>query len=516
MKRLLVYFSLLLSLGILSQVFAKNRCVEEDIWIVDDLPLVVLDNPESIPDVQLGGVVAVPSSTYLEDGAQHLVHIECDCTATEYDPIPLPGSDLVTTWEATGGFAGDGAGAVFTPTEPGVYVVDFESTAVAHANDGMDYQVGSTSEIPCTVVVTTCTYGDWTAETPPSLTINKPNDLDPSPVGAEIAVNADFVKVTGTRIKHVVEGDCEDLRAAWYLSHPTATWSAIGDNGETFIDQPATISGTVVTSAGFKPTKPGTYNFTFTIKASPVDPVGDEITATSPSITVVAFKVATQTIAITPRDRSRTTIGVGEEVILAVVPHSIVDVNWSVSGGGTVSPPSGNATIFTAADKATESIVTATIGASHFATSLTVVTPNGVTGVKVFDYESGPGYAGMRIRLRVQPTNVSFYRVMIKELSAPASNIMGYFANSPPPNHDAGDFLFLDQANRVCCDDAAVGPNHNFPPYSPGQFDWVIPYVWQLSNGARNETRFDTITQSFIMQDANGSLSVTKFGLITP
>ena len=136
------------------------------------------------------------------------------------------------------------------------------------------------------------------------------------------------------------------------------------------------------------------------------------------SIQVSVIKVGTETIATTPSDRTRTKIGIGEEVVCSIAPS--MSVNWSVTGGGTVSVATGASTTFTASKSPSSSTVHAQIAGADCTVTFMVVAPDGMMTSLVSD--GNLGSLGMNnigaksfFNCYVLPNDVSFYNVEFRE-----------------------------------------------------------------------------------------------------
>lgn len=140
----------------------------------------------------------------------------------------------------------------------------------------------------------------------------------------------------------------------------------------------------------------------------------------SKSASVTMIKLNHTTVSPSPGDRSRTTIGIGEEVDISTAPST--SVSWSVSGGGSVDPPSGTMTRFWAPKSAATCTVKATMDGHDCTLVFNVIEPVGQTS----HWESDCGGLALgppnqRIATcstflsTVKPTTVSFYNVSFAE-----------------------------------------------------------------------------------------------------
>ncbi|MDI6774793.1 MAG: hypothetical protein QME60_05285 [Verrucomicrobiota bacterium] len=164
---------------------------------------------------------------------------------------------------------------------------------------------------------------------------------------------------------------------------------------------------------------PGRYEVTVSAGVTS-SPGGSPVTksATFPPLPLTVPKVDTETVATTPSNRSRTKIGIGEEVVCSVLPA--MSVNWSATGGGTVSPSTGNSTTFTASKSPSTSIVHAQVAGADCTVTFTVVAPDGMTTSLASDGSLGsPGTNNIGAKsfsdCYVLPNDVSFYKVEFQE-----------------------------------------------------------------------------------------------------
>jgi hypothetical protein len=140
------------------------------------------------------------------------------------------------------------------------------------------------------------------------------------------------------------------------------------------------------------------------------------------NITVVEIK--SETVSTVPDDRSRTLLGIGEEVKCWVEPEMTVD--WSCTGG-SVHPASGTETTFTAV-KSNDTPKYATVKAelpgsgSECTIDFTIIKPTGEINVHFRDRdeaELGPPDLYMShwhdFEAFVEPNTVSFYNVDFQE-----------------------------------------------------------------------------------------------------
>jgi hypothetical protein len=237
-----------------------------------------------------------------------------------------------------------------------------------------------------------------------------------------------------------------------------------------------------------------------------------ENTMTSSVVTLLAFQIQTETVATTPADRTRKKLGVGEEVNLTFKPPSI-PINWYVeSNKGTVAPPTGSTTKYTAHNAAAEGKVKAEFKGLNELTSFNIIEPSGETAVKDRDetWPSGVQGAGMHLIVTVTPTDVSFYNVEVLEVDKGTVNVSGYFTNFPSsvlkhvPN---SKWIQLTDAN-IWTDLARF---YNWgSPWKQGTYQWNIDVLWHLVGSSGSGKKFNSRTQLHEIIDSTGKSKESK------
>jgi hypothetical protein len=221
-----------------------------------------------------------------------------------------------------------------------------------------------------------------------------------------------------------------------------------------------------------------------------------------------ACTLASQTIATSPADRTRTTIGVGEEVTLTVTGNP---ATWTISGGGTLSPNTGarRSVTLTAGDAAGSITVTATGSGCSCTNTLTftVVQPSGWTmrrrtGTNLRHTNGRPG-CGWRGTQFLHPNNVNFYRVQTREMDSQYVGTGSYSAdtgdwhgNYPLPdraspwftitmakhtNANGSEVNLIDSIDTGDGDPAATG---TAPPFTVGAGHFDIVFQWKVTGSA--------------------------------
>jgi hypothetical protein len=155
---------------------------------------------------------------------------------------------------------------------------------------------------------------------------------------------------------------------------------------------------------------------------TPQPPAGGPAPSTfKDSIIVTIFKLETQTVATTPGNRSRTKLGIGEQVICSVYPEK--SITWFATGdeGGQLSPSIyGNSATFRASKTPSTQIIHAQRGGAECMVTFTIVAPGGETVSPAYDHFmgfAGDNYigAGSVFSCHFTPDDVSFYNVEFQE-----------------------------------------------------------------------------------------------------
>ncbi|MBV8206535.1 MAG: hypothetical protein JO041_07070 [Acidobacteria bacterium] len=189
----------------------------------------------------------------------------------------------------------------------------------------------------------------------------------------------------------------------------------------------------------------GTYDEDFEADAETSSKSGTAVHSGSPAkaeITLTKEKsqphCSTQTVVTVPSDRSRSRIGVGEQVMVRFVSSSGNPgaIRWSVSGGGQLSGPKGTDVMFTAGDRGGAVAVTGQSASGEYCSAaFTVVEPEEVILKLIPNSEFhinkslSCGFLGTWI---VLPGDVSFSRIEIRELEAYAPTTIKLLPEDQP------------------------------------------------------------------------------------
>jgi len=216
---------------------------------------------------------------------------------------------------------------------------------------------------------------------------------------------------------------------------------------------------------------------------------------------------------------SRTTIGACE-TIRFTLGGAVAD--WRATAGW---PGGGRAraTFDWAAPETsgTQTITATTPGGGTCSIDMSVVAPRDITVKKTgpVAYAAGSAGAGMTLEMRLQPRNVNFGWLAIREDPRPATGVTGYFstraaAGADLSHHPNPDFERVGWNNIVCCDTAATVAGSLTPPpaWADGTFNWVVPTRFRYFDDEWSDGRVFTTTVQRFAIDAAGRVTVGKFG----
>ena len=231
-------------------------------------------------------------------------------------------------------------------------------------------------------------------------------------------------------------------------------------------------------------------------------------------------QITSLTVVNSPGVRTRTTIGVGEQVFLT---HTPGPANWSTTGG-TVSPNAGTVVMLSAPD--TAQTITVTGGAATI--DFDVVAPTGVhmdrlagTGIKHTKDHADSGIATLPFLL---PDTVNFNRVTYREINvgATVTNPGAYSCHSgaghcaQPAGGPCPDLFMTDtvlggkgtQAIRGDC--VYSGDCLQTAPFTPGNITFATPYEYKVDRGAYRQ--FVVVNQVSALAADGTTLTSDKAG----
>jgi len=249
---------------------------------------------------------------------------------------------------------------------------------------------------------------------------------------------------------------------------------------------------------------------------------------------IIVPRIVTETVATSPPNRARKTIGVGEEVKLSLVPEGLSGVLWNVTeGGGQVSGYTGDTITFTAPDRTAVAVINATTDAGTTLDSITlnIIQPQGI----LFENMSGPFgssfpnqsffHVAYGADVYFQPDSVNFYNIAVCEGGAQTQTPPGYFADHPFDPHDSwedsprplgpGAVWVSGKGTRGNWEQGdTISGYAAEQPFTDGYAYWDI--VWSYKVGTGSLEQIATVRQDFRLvvtvagNDTNVTFRVTK------
>jgi len=222
-----------------------------------------------------------------------------------------------------------------------------------------------------------------------------------------------------------------------------------------------------------------------------------------------SFNIRSQTIATQPGSRTRTNIGIGEEVDLSTDPST--SVTWSIDSDdghkGTLSQSSGSTTKYTACDRTKSVTIKGRNSCGNEDTiTFTVVEPSSGrfhTETDISQITSTTINVGFQASPTMMPQNVSFYNCEMRE-GVCTSTSSGPLAYRPEIQHaDTGSWVPF--SSTVGSDGTVLigqdtvsrrAPLTLFPAIGTtnGSMLWPIPWRAQVRGGGTNGAIvFDTL-----------------------
>jgi hypothetical protein len=226
--------------------------------------------------------------------------------------------------------------------------------------------------------------------------------------------------------------------------------------------------------------------------------------------------------ALTNQDPERARLGVGEEVAIYFDPElemTFPETPWWLAFDGSISPSVGTAGVYTAPSNAVAATtVRVFVRDLHLDKYFTVEEPtlHGNSRIIATNHlPIGDVGASMDVKVWLQPTDVSFYRVLTCELPALVTNITGYFTNNARyiPSPQVGQAQ-LDDSNSM--EDEIKSDLDGFSsyslPYYQGSWDYVITNLWTIP-GSGITNYLGTATSTSTLLNSEGDFRVSKFGV---
>jgi hypothetical protein len=236
-------------------------------------------------------------------------------------------------------------------------------------------------------------------------------------------------------------------------------------------------------------------------------------------------KIVTETVATSPPNRARKTIGVGEEVKLTLLPEGLSGVLWNVTeGGGQVSGYTGDTITFTAPDRASDITLTVDTDAGTMGSvTFHVIEPTGVLMEnETLQYaSSGPDWIAIKYwaNIYLTPSTVNFYNASVHEgPSRVYTN--GYFTlydhrmrphegNGPHPMSEE----VVDGKGTLCMNaDEITGVADIIGSHISGDLYWIMNWSFSVGTGQKKEIEGVRIRQNNHIEFPGGTatLTVTK------
>jgi hypothetical protein len=239
-------------------------------------------------------------------------------------------------------------------------------------------------------------------------------------------------------------------------------------------------------------------------------------------------RIISKTVQSSPSPRTRTTVGVGEEVRLRYTGGS---TTWTASGG-TLSAHTGASVLFTAPD--TGMSVTITAGTASLV--FTVLAPSGVFMDRhgAMKHTFNQPDSGIRMRPYLLPDTVNFYRVIYHEMDVPFVATPGVYSCNPGkgghcgaggggvpcPDLSVSNTVVAGKGTRTVLDDCAYsGHCGTPPPYAPGTLLGSIPHEYKVGSGSfhpfapvlqKHSLKADGVTLTTEKNGASGSTTVSS------
>jgi N-acetylmuramoyl-L-alanine amidase len=254
-----------------------------------------------------------------------------------------------------------------------------------------------------------------------------------------------------------------------------------------------------------------------------------------------------QSIALVdvPSNRSRTRLGVGEQTWIIAKPLGMRApfLSGNVGNSAFAAHPSGMH-LLTAGDVAcTPSVSLAlwqysrslvfwesfevtpfsypisSIANQTHTRIFTVVEPTSETATKVKDlgYPEGTQGAGMNLEVTVQPKDVSFYNVQMREVDLGTTGVTGVFQNMNPSRliHEPNpNWINLSKDNKWT--DNAEFFGFVKSEWGEGKYEWPIGVEWRVGTKGVPRTLPTTRHQIHTMLDSSGSSKISKSFGTTP
>lgn len=255
-----------------------------------------------------------------------------------------------------------------------------------------------------------------------------------------------------------------------------------------------------------------TYPTSAPTNPTPTAPAATYPTTVEDSTPDTSNDITSETVKPMPAPRSRTTIAVGEEVILT---HKKRHVNWTTTAG-ILSDAIDHTIKFTAPDIPKK----VTITGRRSSITFDVIAPEGVfmerkgsTGV--IHTQNRPD-SGLNLQVYLQPDTVNFYKVQYHEVNVAAIGEGEYQSLNGKPHDEHPKVMYLSDtvvsqkgtkvANGGDC--VYSGDPGSTPPFKKGSITFDIPYEYKVGWGTFYP--FATVTQESTLDSDGSALKSSK------
>ena len=290
----------------------------------------------------------------------------------------------------------------------------------------------------------------------------------------------------------------------------------------------------------FTVSEPGNRSVAFSATAVQSPPCNIEgicnPASVSASTNLLVMQLESEAAVELPPDRKRRLFGVGEDVILRMLPLDETDATeWEITGGkGKFDnmPAIGNTIKFEAPDKSDTTTITATINGKSAFIQFAIIPPMTVTFISK-DWESDPGgskapprwhyyvvkdfFLGYRSDVYVGPDSVNFYKTKAYEGESPmysSGSMTQVKQKAHPPNgpHGFTQEVYPGRGTRMGKPDENTGFSAEVP-CGNGNAHWLIDWDYSVGSGSRYFIQQVQQNWDLIMVDppsTNGTFRATK------
>ena len=249
--------------------------------------------------------------------------------------------------------------------------------------------------------------------------------------------------------------------------------------------------------------------------------------------------IKSYTVAEYPANRSRSKIGVGEELWIGIKPDGLVPSIMGNSGdsflqrhsrlwlltSGTRADqisvgvsPGGISRSFVFWDNTTSGVTPysyplMSLHSQVAKSDFNIVEPTSETAVKLKDlsYPEGTQGAGMNLDVTVLPNDVSFYNIQMREVDRGTEGVEGVFSgmassrlqHSPNPN-----WINLTKDNKWT--DNAEFYGFMKSEWGAGKYEWPIGVEWRVGSSGVPKTLPTARRQIHTLLDSSGSSKISK------